>query len=403
MVKSIVELYKGAFGGLSRSIWLLAFTQLINRSGSMVVFFLAVYLRDSLHFSFGEVGLVMAMFGAGSFFGVYAGGKFIDKIGYYPVMMSSLLMGGLMFIVVSFISNIVLLAVGMFLLSALGEAFRPAGMVAISHYSTAENYTRSVSLYRLAINLGFSVGPAVGGFLAAKSYKLIFWADGITCILAAFCVYFFLSNVKTEKKKEQTEEEKHQSKMDSPYRDKAYLVFVPLVCIYAIAFFQLFTTMSLYYKDVEMFSEGEIGIVLALNGLLVAAIEMILIYKIEKKKSPYYWIFLGALLLLLTYVMLMFVHGFVWMIVLTVIISFSEMFAMPFMNTFMNERAASHNKGQYASLYVMAWSVAQVSTPLLATQTIEHLGYTALWIVLALFAVLVMVLNRWMRVLATKR
>jgi MFS family permease len=280
-------------------------------------------------------------------------------------------------------------------------------MVAISHYSTKENYTRSVSLYRLAINLGFSVGPAVGGLLAAINYNLIFWADGITCILAGLCVFFFLTNAKSNHTNEHSSENKEEkkaplSKSDSPYRDKAYLFFVPMVCIYAIAFFQLFTTMSLYYKNEEMLSEAQIGIVLALNGLLVAAIEMIMIYKIEKKRTVYFWIFIGALLLLLTYVMLIFVHGFIWMIILTFIISFSEMFAMPFMNTFMNQRAAAHNKGAYASLYVMAWSVAQIATPLISTQVFEHFGYRALWVVLAGFCLIVMLLNRQMQIYATK-
>ena len=138
--------------------------------------------------------------------------------------------------------------------------------------------------------------------MAAVSYELIFWADGITCILAALCVYLFLKNHKEPPKEKQSDAQKAQSKLDSPWRDKAYLVFVPLVCIYAIAFFQLFTTMSIYYKDVEMMSEMEIGLILGLNGLLVAAIEMILIYKIEKKRSPFFWIFVGALLLSLIHI-----------------------------------------------------------------------------------------------------
>lgn len=404
-MKSVATLYKDAFSGIPRSIWLLALSQLINRSGSMVVFFLAVYLRDELHFDYWHTGVIMALFGAGSFVGVYIGGKIIDRIGYYPVMFSSLLIGGVMFIIVGQIHHFYALAAGMFVLSALGESFRPAGMVAISHYSTSENYTRSISLYRLAINLGFAVGPAVGGLLASVSYELIFWADGLTCMLAGLSIYFFLDNKQhkksgSEKESQIEKAEEHNKAKDSPFRDKAYLVFIPLVCIYATAFFQLFTTMSLYYKDAEQLSESQIGFILALNGLLVAAIEMVLIFKIEKKRTPYFWIFVGALLLLIAYVMLLFVHGFIWLIVITVIISFSEMFAMPFMNTFMNERAAEHNKGQYASLYVMAWSVAQIATPIIATQVMDHFGYSTLWIILAGFSLIVILLNRWMESLA---
>lgn len=82
----------------------------------------------------------------------------------------------------------------LFILSSFSEAFRPANMTAVAFHSKPENYTRSVSLNRLAINLGFSVGPAIGGILATISYHYIFIVNGITCISAAFIIYFSLKN-----------------------------------------------------------------------------------------------------------------------------------------------------------------------------------------------------------------
>ncbi|MCY7350383.1 MAG: hypothetical protein LH606_06920 [Cytophagaceae bacterium] len=70
----IIQLYRNAYGGLSRSVWLLSGAMLINRSGSMVVPFLSVYLTQSLHFSIGQAGLVMGCFGAGAMLGVFVGG-----------------------------------------------------------------------------------------------------------------------------------------------------------------------------------------------------------------------------------------------------------------------------------------------------------------------------------------
>jgi predicted MFS family arabinose efflux permease len=174
MLSNITSLIRNAYGGLSRSIWLLSLAQFINRAGSMVVFFMAVYLRDDIGLDLAQVGVVMSCFGVGALVGVYAGGKLSDKIGHYPVMVVSLLGGFVMFMLASQVEEFISLCVVMFLLSAFGDGFRPAGMVAISHYSTKDNYTRSVSLYRLAINLGFSIGPAMGGFLAAMDYRYLF-------------------------------------------------------------------------------------------------------------------------------------------------------------------------------------------------------------------------------------
>jgi predicted MFS family arabinose efflux permease len=385
-VKSLKTLFKNAYGGLSKEVWLLALTQFINRSGTMVVFFLSVYLKEELHFSLTRVGIAMALFGAGSVLGVFIGGRLADKMGPYKVMRWSLLSGGFMFIIVSQLENFYALCAGLFLLSTIADIFRPANMAAVFHYSTPATYTRSVTLNRLAINLGFSLGPALGGFLAAISYKLIFIADGVTCILASLLIVFFLKE-KIVNSKEDSGSQSAQAQ--SPWKDKVYLLFLPLSVIYAMTFFQFFSTMQLYYKEVEHLTEWQIGGLLALNGLLVAAIEMIMIFKIEKKTSMYNFIAIGASLLVLSYVLLVFVSGWWWMIALTIIISFSEMFAMPFMNALMNARASAASKGQYASLYGMSWSAGQILIPLLATQTIQWLGYTALWVVLAILASMV--------------
>jgi predicted MFS family arabinose efflux permease len=181
--------------------------------------------------------------------------------------------------------------------------------------------------------------------------------------------------------------------MRSPWRDKAYLVFLPMVTIYAMAFFQLFSTMSIYYKNHEGFSEGQIGAILALNGLLVAAVELVLVYKIERKGSLYQWIILGSLLLTISYGLILFLHGFLWFLFIIILVSFSEMLVMPFTNTFMNNRSGKANRGQYASLYVMAWSASNVFTPILATNVMNEWGYNALWWIMIGFTLFVVVLT----------
>ncbi|MFN5620399.1 MAG: MFS transporter, partial [Flavobacteriales bacterium] len=388
---------RNAYGGLSRAIWLLALAQFINRAGSMVVFFMAVYLRDDVGLDLAQVGVVMACYGVGALVGVYAGGKLTDRIGHQPVMVGSLLGGFIMFMLASQVDGFYALCIVMFLLSAFGDGFRPAGMVAISHYSNKDNYTRSVSLYRLAINLGFSIGPAIGGLLAAIDYQYLFWADGGTCLMASVFVYFFLPSSSVNHQDSEVEGSAVKSEERTPWKDRAFLIFLPLVTIYAIAFFQLFSTMSLYYKNHEGFTEGQIGGILALNGFLVAAVELVLVSKIEHRGSIYRWIIWGTLMLTASYGLILFLHGIYWYLFIITIVSFSEMFVMPFTNTFMNSRSGKANRGQYASLFVMAWSAAHVFTPIIATNIMESMGYAALWWVMIGFTLVVVGLTMWVK------
>lgn len=360
---------------------MISIVQFINRVGSMVIFFLAIYLRERLHFSIEEVGVLMSVFGIGSLAGVYLGGRIIDYVGYYPVMLVSLIGGGCMFFIIAELESFTALCIGLPIMTLLAEAFRPAGHVAIIEHSNTENYTRTTALYRLAINLGFSIGPAIGGLLAAIDYAWVFRADGFTSILAGCSLLLLL---KPQRVNTFTPE---LVKPRSPWKDNNFLILIITVAFYAIAFFQLFSVMSLYYRQEECFSERQIGVLLAINGLFVALFEMFLIFKIEKKGSPFRWILTGCLILLLVYILLYVLHGFWNFVLLIVMISISEMLAMPFMNTLMNQLAVGNSKGQYAGLYVMAWSVAPILSPIIATQLNLNGGYPLVWFGFAIMCV----------------
>jgi len=370
-----------AYRGISREVWLISAVQFINRIGSMVIFFLAVYLREQLGFSLEQVGVLMSVFGLGSLAGVYIGGKMIDRIGYYSVMLVSLLLGGALFFVVAELRSFYSLCVGLPALTILAEGFRPAGHVAVIHFSNQETYTRSTSLYRLAINLGFSIGPAIGGVIASIDYCWVFRVDGLSSIIAGILLILLL------RRSDGAVAEQLNEQASSPLKDKKFVRLLLCVALYAIAFFQLFSVMSIYYKQEEGFSEKEIGLLLAANGLLVAVCEMFLIYKIERRGTPVRWIIMGCMLLLSVYLSLFFLHGFWWILLLIGVISFSEMLAMPFMNTLMNQCASGKNKGHYAGLYVMAWSCAPILAPLIATQSHYFGGYQLVWVCFGVFCI----------------
>lgn len=149
LVKRISNLYKEAYSGLAPSTWWLSLVMLINRSGTMVVPFMSLYLTQAKHFSISQSGLVMAIFGAGAICGGILGGKLTDKLGFYNVQLSALIIGGILFIVLGQMNTYLSICICTFVLSMLNESFRPANSTAIAHYSKEENRTRSYSLNRL--------------------------------------------------------------------------------------------------------------------------------------------------------------------------------------------------------------------------------------------------------------
>jgi predicted MFS family arabinose efflux permease len=390
MIDPLKEI-KNTYGGLPTSIWILAITQLINRAGAMVVFFLAIYLKKELALEFYQVGWAMAVYGIGSILGIKCGGYLTDRIGFYKVMVASLLIGAFCFVAVSFIQNYSWLLVGLFAMAFSSEAYRPANMAAVSLFSDSNNYLKAITLNRLAINLGFAIGPALGGLLATIQFQYVFWADAGSSLLAAGMAFVFL---KSHKVVQSSSNDGVSDPTASPYRDKWFLWFLPMVSLYSISFLQLFTTMTIYYEEVEHLTKIQIGQLLALNGGIVAVFEMFLITKIGHRGRPMNFIAAGTLLLICCYLLLYVAHGFLWMVVITVFASLSEMFAMPFMNTFMNDRSNASNKGQYSSLYIIAWSLAHIATPLLATGIAQAAGYGSLWTTMLIFSLGSLVIGR---------
>ncbi len=370
-------LYKNAYSGLSRSTWLLSVVMLVNRSGTMVLPFMTIYLTG-IGFSLFQAGLVMGIFGAGAICGAYLGGKLTDKLGFHRIQLITLVGGGFLFILLGQMKSYPLICIFTFFLSLVNDAFRPANNSAIAQYSRPENRTRSYSLNRLAINLGWAVGGTLGGFIASINYHLLFWIDGFTNISAALLLYYLLKPAPVVKKEMVAEDISPQN--SSALKDKKFAVFSFLVILYGLCFYQLYSTIPVYYKDVYHMSEWSIGILMGLNGLIIVLIEMVLIFHLESKNKTLLFISRGLLLTVLSFLVyiLLPLHP-VTALLSVVLVTIGEILAMPFMNNYWANRATTRNRGQYAGYYAMAWSLSQVLGPTGGTWVAAHWGFNVLW------------------------
>ncbi|CAN5447605.1 MFS transporter [soil metagenome] len=405
MLQRTFHLYQRAYQGLSPSVWLLAGVMLINRCGTMVLPYMTLYLTQKLHYSITNAGIVMAIYGLGAFVGTFLGGRLTDRIGFYYVQLVSLLFSGAALLTLQFITSFPLLCGSVFVFTLFGDAFRPANQTAIAHYSETENRTRAFSLNRLAINLGWSVGGGLGGLLASINYSLLFWADGLTCLTADIVLWLYLPVPKapdhnlatapaTLNQPESTTSGPAPLKPQklasaTPYRDTLFLTLVVCNTLYMLAFMQFFTMAPLYFKEKLDVPEQAIGLLLALNGLLIVFIEMALVYKLEsQKRQKVHLITAGVLLEAVAYSVLalpglisLAVPGMSIALSFILIVTFSEMLVMPFLQSLIIERSKPATRGQYLAVYAMGGALAQTASPALGSQLVAHFGYSIHWLV----------------------
>lgn len=378
----LINLYTSSFKGLSQESWMLALVMFINRAGSMVLPFLGVYMTNHLHFSIENSGIVLSFFGIGSVIGSWLGGMITDKIGEYRVQSLSLLLSVPLFCMIPLFTTEAGLAGIILAQSIVSETFRPANSVAITKYAKPENITRAFSLNRMAVNLGFSIGPALGGILSAISYEFLFFSNALAAGLAGLMyIWFFKDRAKRARKEaEKVKEAIVIKKENSPYRDSKFLIYSVFCMLFAMCFFQLFSTLTIFYKDTAHLSQQNIGYILGYSGILIVLLEMGFVQLAEKYFTLAFTMLFGTFLCGISYAMLAFDYGMVTLMVSMTLLCIGEIWVLPFMSTITALRSGKNNKGAYMGLNGMSISLAFIITPYLGTMIADQLGFNILWI-----------------------
>jgi predicted MFS family arabinose efflux permease len=386
MLKSIFSAYKTSFYGLSRETWILSFVILLNRCGFMAVPFMGLYITQHLNRPESDAGIVISLFGLGSILGASLGGKLTDVVGFRPVQILAATFSGLFFIIFAFVDSFTWLCVLVVVISIFSEAFRPANYTAVATYAVEGTETRSYSLNRLATNIGFAVGASSGGLIASFNYKLLFVVDGAIGMLAALAILLFLPKAKKIAKEQNMVT---SAEVIKPWQDPVYIKFLVICTLYITCFFLMFRVAPVFFKEEWKVDEALIGLILGVNGLIIALFEMVLISKIENKRSPKFYIILGLIISCVSFLCLMLPHSYAIATAIFCVVMFTvgEMLTLPFFNVFIVKRSNVHNRGLYAAGYTISWSIAHVIGPTAGFYIAQHFGYNTLWISIAIFLI----------------
>lgn len=405
MFKNAFRKYIDNFRGFRREVWILTLITFINRAGTMVLPFLSKYLNDDLHFSYEQIGNILVCFGIGSMVGSWLGGKLSDKIGFYKIMIFSLFVSGLMFFGLQYVTSYIGLCIAVFSIMVVADMFRPAMFVSLGAYAKPENRTRALTLVRLAINLGFAAGPALGGLIIMNiGYKGLFWADGATCILA---ISIFWLLVKEKKKPAESKEAKAllEANRESVFKDRPFWIFLFMCVITGVLFFQLFTTIPLYHKKQFDLNELQTGLLLTLNGILIFFMEMPVVSYIERNKlNKVKVVTIGCLLMTISLFLLLINFWAGILIIMMLFMTVAEMFAFPFSNSFAMSRAPKGHEGRYMAIFTMSFSAAHILSAKIGMGVVAAYGYQMNWLFMGILGLIGTAAGYWvMRLVAEEK
>lgn len=378
-----IKFYIDSFRGLTKDVWAVALIYLVNRCGEGALLFMSVYLSTVLGYSKTEAAIVLFCYGLGALAGANIGGYLTDAIGNFKVMALSLFFCMVAFFGIAFLTSFWPLCFWMAFTGTSNGMFSPPAFSAVNAWGHPDFQTRGYSLLRMAINLGISIGPALGGFLAYKfGYQWIFFLEAATCMMALITLNIVLKHRNTKLVKK----EKGMTETASPYKDGVLVLFLFFNLINMLAFFQIISLVPLYFKEVVSLNELYIGFFFTVNGLLVFFLEMPLVYLIEKKGKFIIPMVLGALLIGASYISLALFGPLLAIISYSLLVALGEVINFPFIPSLAMRRATPNNEGKYMGSVTMMFAMALTFAPMVGLPVVERVGYDNYWFLAASFS-----------------
>ncbi len=369
--RRIGSLYREAFSGLPRLTWLLCLAAFINRCGSMVVPFLGLYAKEKFAFDPSEAGALLSTYGAGAFVGSWLGGWLADRIGPVRAQVWTLSASGLWMLLMIGVREVPWLFTGVFVLGVLNDAFRPGSITAVAMSVTPDLRRKALTLNRLALNLGWSFGPTIGGFLVLADFQWMFVADGGTCLAAAAFLAITFRNWRP------IAPAREPMSWTLPFRDRHFLWLMTANLIVLLAFMQYFTTGARVFGD-SGYSKVQIGFFLAVNPVLITLFEMPLVHALRGHRAIPITA-MGSAVVGLGYLCMLLPWDAASVVLAMAVVAGGELLQMPMLGAHINEHSPSHARGAYNGAYGMTFCLALLLAPLLGGWIYEQNGAPVLW------------------------
>jgi len=357
---------------LPKPVWILFGGTFINRFGTFVMPFLAIYMTRE-GFTPTEAGLAVSSYGAGHICASMLGGHLADRIGRRHTIALSMFGSAGSMLALSQVHTLPLLLTLAFVVGLVGELYRPAAAALLGDLVTPEQRVAAFGMYRFAINLGFAVGPATAGFLANRSFFYVFAGDAITSFLFGIVALVALPHGLRSSGKE----EKAAEGLRVAFSDRRFTYFLAATMCMTWIEFQLHSTFPLHIAKLG-YSPSTYGLLLSINGALIVLLEL-LITAWTQRLPPQPLIALGYGLTGLGVAMTGLANGVPFLAFTVVIWTLGEMTYAPVTGAFVTTIAPERYRGRYMGIWHSTWSFGMILGPSMGMVIYER-NPAALWI-----------------------
>ncbi|WP_326549597.1 MDR family MFS transporter [Micromonospora sp. NBC_01813] len=369
-------------GGLPTTFWYLWTGSLINRLGSFVVIFLAIYLTAGRGLSGAQAGLVLGAWGAGGAVGTLLGGTLADRWGRRPTLLTGQLGAATMLIVLGLADRWWLLLVGAALLGLFNEGTRPAYGAMMIDVVPAADRLRAFSLNYWAINLGYAFAAVLAGLAAQVDYFLLFAVNASTTLATAALIFVKVGETRPATRPATplgaAVVAARPAGLLMVFTDRVFVGFVGLNVLLAMVFMQHGAMLPIAMAD-DGLSPTTFGLVMALNGVLIV-VGQLFVPRLITGRNRSHVLALAAVIVGVGFGLTA-VADVAWLYAVTVLIwTAGEMLNSPSNATLIAELTPAALRGRYQGVFSLSWSVAAFAAPITGGFVWQYAGNTALWL-----------------------
>jgi MFS family permease len=372
--RELVEEYPKAFRNL-------VIITLIDHLGGALLFpFFALYITSKFNVGMTQVGILFAAFSFSSFIGSTIGGALTDRIGRRGMLIFSLVSTSLSSVAMGLVNSLDVFYAFALLVGIFTDTGGPARNAMVADLLPKEKHAQGYGIIRVAFNVSAAIGPAIGGFLATRSYLSLFLADAAISIVSAFFVWKTLPETKPERSEGEPQESLGSTFMGylTVFKDSHFMVFLLACVLMGLVYMNLGTTLGVYLRDVQAVPESGYGFILSLNAVMVVLMQFWITRRIEGY-PPMLIMAIGTFLYAAGFAMYGFVSIYALFLFAMVVITIGEMLVAPVSQAIVARFASEQMRGRYMAVFGFSYGIPFAVGPLLAGLVLDNLDPRILW------------------------
>ena len=376
-----------------KQFWVVVGASFVDHLGGALLFtFFSLYVTQHFGVGMTQVGILFAIFSISEFFGSMFGGALTDQIGRKSVIIIGLVVSALTSVGMGLVNKLELFYVLAVITGLFADMAGPARQAMITDLLPEEKRADGFGIMRVAMNLSVSIGPAIGGFLAATSYLLLFGADAVSSIITAIFFYFLVAETLPEAKTE--EEIEAKPSFSDTFRgylvvlkDRPFIIFMAISMIVTIVYMQMYGALPVFLRDVHNVPEAGFGMLMSLNATMVVLMQFAITRKIGDK-PPMLMMALGAIIYAVGFSMFGFIGQYGLFMVAMAIITIGEMVVTPIQQALVAKFSPEDMRGRYMAVFGISWLIPGAIGPLLAGLIMDNADPVWVWYGAGILAVI---------------